>query len=464
MADDPLIPPIGTVSQSVRMFRVNWVSAIVRSPSGIPLLPAEFVARQGRSVRIVDVREPDELIGALGHIPGSDWIPRNEVLGLAERLDRDTPVILVSRGGERAGELAKALEERGMRFVGSLEGGMVAWKGLGFGTSRSHALIERRGQLRSDPTLADPSDLTIARIERHIGDPGAVRFLKLAALLLHGRMSCVDGRDDSGVLGTPGGDGGEFLVLLGAIERLAGKRFTQAEVRSLLARRLDTFGRFYIHSDVTASNAFIKSMRSDKRLDAALANISEALEWRAFLGSPPPELREVVLEHLLQPGHIGCGHIRMMWQDSATYGVRPELPAMVLRAFMELRWSGAVEAELTVLAGGHEERGVLRVFLADAIEPFTQVPLVSPSCDGTQMFVCHPQIMSYLRTQLVRFAQLQTALVPKIDGDALRTTVEEMADAQLTATLQRLAKGLPVFDVTFGAGGMVDVVQAGVID
>jgi rhodanese-related sulfurtransferase len=411
----------------------------------------------------VDVREPDELIGALGHIPGSDWIPRDEVLGLAERLDRDTPVILVSRGGERAGDLAKALEERGMRFVGSLEGGMVAWKGLGFGTSRSHTIIERRGQLRSDPTAAEASELTIARIERHIGDPGAVRFLKLAALLLHGRMSCVDGRDDSGVLGTPGGDGGEFLVLLGAIERITGKRFTLAEVRSLLARRLDTFGRFYIHSDVHASNEFIKSMRTDKRLDAALANISEALEWRAFLSSPPPELRDVVLEHLLRPGHIGCGHIRMMWQDSATYGVRPELPEMFLRAFMQLSWNGAVEAEFTVLAGGHEERGVLRVFLADPIEPFTQVPLVSPSCEGTQMFVCHPQIMSYLRTQLVRFAQLQAALVPKIDGDALRNTVEEMANAQMTATLQRLAKGLPMFDVTFGAGGMVDVEQAGTI-
>jgi hypothetical protein len=153
----------------------------------------------------------------------------------------------------------------------------------------------------------------------------------------------------------------------------------------------------------------------------------------------------------------------MMWQDSATYGVRPELPEMFLRAFMQLSWNGAVEAEFTVLAGGHEERGVLRVFLADPIEPFTQVPLVSPSCEGTQMFVCHPQIMSYLRTQLVRFAQLQAALVPKIDGDALRNTVEEMANAQMTATLQRLAKGLPMFDVTFGAGGMVDVEQAGTI-
>jgi hypothetical protein len=38
-----------------------------------------------------------------------------------------------------------------------------------------------------------------------------------------------------------------------------------------------------------------------------------------------------------------------------------------------------------------------------------------------------------------------------------------MASAQMTATLQRLAMGLPIFDVTFGAGKMVDVEQAGVV-
>jgi len=266
------------------------------------------------------------------------------------------------------------------------------------------------------------------------------------------------------VLGTPGGDGGEFLLLLGAIERVTGKQFTAAEVRALLARRLDTFGRFYIHTDVHAANAFIAAMRSDRRLDAVLASVNETLEWRRFFISPPPEVRDIVLEHLLQPAHMGCGHIRMMWQECETYGVRPELPRMFLHAFMHLRWNGATEAEFQPLAGGHEERGVLRVFLADPLEPFTNVPLVSPSCEGTQMFVCHPQVMSYLRTQLVRFAQLQHALVPKVSEDVLRATVEEMADAQMTATLHRLAKGLPVFDATFGTGRMVDVVQAGTID
>lgn len=459
--DDPLIPPIGTISQADRLFRVNWVAAIVRSPSGIPLLPAEFVARQGRSVRLVDLREAEELTGALGHIPGADWVPRDRGMSLLTRLHRDAPVVLISRGGERAGELAKALERAGMRMVGCLEGGMVSWKNLGFSTSRDPEILERPDRLRTiDPVAPNDNALTVERIERHVGDPSSVRFLKLAALLLHGRLSCVDGRDESGVVGTLGGDAGEFLLLLGAIERASGKHFTQPEIRALFARRLDAMGRFYIHTDVNSANAFIASMRSDRRLDAALADISEALQWRAFLQSPPPEVRDLVLEHMLQPAHLGCGHVRLMWQNTERYGVRSELTRMFLQTFLQTRWNGAIEAEFIPLPGGHAERAVLQVFVAGELQPFTPIPLVSPSCDGTQMFVCHPQVVAYLRRQLVAFALQQRALVPNLSAEILAGTLEEMAAAQAAATLGVLAKGLPIFDVVH-APGVWEVRDAG---
>lgn len=451
--DDPLIPPIGTISQVERMFRVNWVSSIVRSPSGIPLLPAEFVARQGRSVRLVDVREGPELVGALGHIPGADWVPRDRVMSLRQRLPRDAPVILISRGGERAGGFAQALEGEGMRLIGSLEGGMVAWKNLGFSTSRDPAILERPDRLRTiEPIAPNDQELTVDRIERHVGDPSSVRFLKLAALLLHGRLSCVDGRDESGVVGTLGGDAGEFLLLLAAIEKACNKRFTQPEVRALFARRLDAMGRFYIHTDVSSANASIVSMRSDPRLDAPLSRISETMEWRSFMQNPPPELREIVLEHLVQPAHLGCGHVRMMWQNSESYGVRAELIRMFLHTFLTARWNGAVEAEFVPLAGGHAERAVLQVHVAGELQPFTPIPLVSPSCEGTQMFVVHPQVVAFLRGQLISFALQQRALVPQVSVATLRATVDELAAAQTTATLAVLAKGLPIFDVTHAPG------------
>ena len=124
---DPRIPDIGSVPQAMRMFRVNWIASELRSPSGIPLHTPDYVSRLGRVAHLVDVRTPEELTGALGYIPGSVWVPREEALERLSALDVDTPVVLVSRGGERAGELAKALESRGHRFVAALMG--ASWRG-----------------------------------------------------------------------------------------------------------------------------------------------------------------------------------------------------------------------------------------------------------------------------------------------------------------------------------------------
>src|SRR5688572_18848250 len=124
---DELIPPIGSISSPERLFRVNWVASLERSPSGVPLHVPEFVARQGRRVRIVDVREHDGLLGPLGYVPGSDWIGREHAMTLTELVNPDDPIILVSRGGERSAQLAYDLEKHGLRFVASMRGGMVAW-------------------------------------------------------------------------------------------------------------------------------------------------------------------------------------------------------------------------------------------------------------------------------------------------------------------------------------------------
>jgi len=115
---DSLIPPTGSISQTERMFRVNWVANITRSPSGVPLLRPDFVAKQGRKVRLIDVRREDELTGVLGYINGSDWVPQENTDSLVERIDRDDPIVLVSAGEERSGAAALALEKAGHRLVG----------------------------------------------------------------------------------------------------------------------------------------------------------------------------------------------------------------------------------------------------------------------------------------------------------------------------------------------------------
>lgn len=458
-----LIPAIGAVPQAERMFRINWVGHLTRSPTGAPLISPHFTAKQGGRVRLIDIREENGVLGPLGYIPGSDWIPESRAQSLSLRLDEDEAVILLSSDGDRACAVAHTLERAGLRFVAAMVGGLVAWRDYGYWTLRDRSVLERRDVLRR--LVAQPlppgEELTREHVEKHVGEATSVRWVKLAALLLHGRLSCVDGRDDAGVLGAPGGDAGELVLALSAIEALSGRTFSQAEVDGLLRRRMDIIGRFYLHTDVHAANHGIKRMRADKRFDEALANVSEALEWRDFWLGPPEHVRAPLLAYAVEPATVGCGHLRRALQFSAEYNTRPHLVEGVLSAFHRERWAGSADAELVVLAGDHQEGSVLNVRVEGGVFPFTRIPLVSPSAFGKQMFVYHPQVASYLRRQLAELLVAQRDLVPAIDAAALHAEMERIGALQLASTLGALAKGLPIFDVTFDAHGRATVEARG---
>ena len=351
-----------------------------------------------------------------------------------------------------------------MRFVASMIGGMVSWRYLGYQTSRDPAILARRDQLR-EITATGPVErpLSIGAVEAHVGDPQSIRWMKLAGLLLHGRQSCVDGRDEMGVIGTPGGDSGELLLGLAALEEVTGQRLSPVQVAALFARRIEALGRFYMHSDVHTSNHLIASLRQDHRLDTAIASVHEAPEWRRFFLKPPPHVRDILLEHVLRAEHIGCGHLRLAMQTPEAYGARPELVKELLRSFFRARWGGATEPEFEVLPGGHEEGAVVNVRVETELRSFTPIPLVSPSANGTQMFVNHPQVSAHHREELGHFLAMQddVASVSPAHVEPLVRVMSEIADRQLGATLGRLAKGLPVYDVVFGARGSFHVTPRG---
>jgi len=127
-----------------RMVKLNWIGNMWRSDGGTPYLAADFIGRLGRGVLLVDVRDAEELVGPQGHIPGSQWLPSERLLELPERYPEGTPVVLISRnGGPRAAEAARTLECAGMGYVAVMDGGVMAWKKLGFATQHRHHLSLR---------------------------------------------------------------------------------------------------------------------------------------------------------------------------------------------------------------------------------------------------------------------------------------------------------------------------------
>jgi rhodanese-related sulfurtransferase len=90
---------------------------------------AAFAIRD--AARIIDVREPDEFTGELGHIPGAELVPLATVERTAAAWDRTAPLIVVCRSGGRSGRAAQALIRAGFHRVMNLAGGMLAYRAAG---------------------------------------------------------------------------------------------------------------------------------------------------------------------------------------------------------------------------------------------------------------------------------------------------------------------------------------------
>jgi len=84
-------------------------------------------------VETIDVREPAEFNGALGHIRGAKLIPLGELKQRAGEISRDKPVVTVCRSGARSAQAVVMLQKEGFRDIANLHGGMLRWRAEGYG-------------------------------------------------------------------------------------------------------------------------------------------------------------------------------------------------------------------------------------------------------------------------------------------------------------------------------------------
>jgi sulfur dioxygenase len=79
-------------------------------------------------VQILDVREPDEYAGRLGHIAGAILIPLGELAVRVNELRHDRPIVAVCRAGSRSAQATSILQQNGFTDVANLAGGMLRWR------------------------------------------------------------------------------------------------------------------------------------------------------------------------------------------------------------------------------------------------------------------------------------------------------------------------------------------------
>jgi hypothetical protein len=270
-----------------------------------------------------------------------------------------------------------------------------------------------------------------------------------ARLFSAGEASCVDGRGEAPIIGTPGGDVGDLLLSLAALEAQAGHPIRADHLDALLARYVASFGRFYLHTDGHALERLAAALRRLPAFREVQVSWTSPEEIRRFVLAPPPGLEDALLDELARPEHIGCGHLRLLSEHPEAYGLRPGLSAATLKAIFRHAFRHPDALDFVLLEGEHREQGVLLVRSSGPVEAHSRVPMLTPHEGLSEYFVFHPEVATYIRQETADFLaeQHERLGLATPDRGALRKKVEQLGQRQLAETLKRLAPTLPRIEV-----------------
>lgn len=88
------------------------------------------LAKKKDQVVLIDVRQPEEYHGDLGHIPGAMLIALDVLEDEMGNLPKNKTIVFVCRSGSRSARAAAYAVEQGLKSVYNLKGGMILWNEL----------------------------------------------------------------------------------------------------------------------------------------------------------------------------------------------------------------------------------------------------------------------------------------------------------------------------------------------
>jgi hypothetical protein len=232
---------------------------------------------------------------------------------------------------------------------------------------------------------------TFEQIRQLIGHPGELKYVNVEDT----HFECLDGRNQKGILATPGGDAGEFILALHIYDDLLGgnRKLTQEAVDTYLKRYLEWMRQdiFYMCTDENALHHL------EKEVGVEGVNII----------NPRPQLRDELLKVIAKPDNVGCLHTRMLLKYKDLYQSKAELVQMTIKAFYKILWDVqnplSKRLKLGILMGEHNETAFMEVRLNDACKNEKVAPLLQPYNRKTMVFLNHVDPVSIRRAQLANF-------------------------------------------------------------
>jgi len=263
--------------------------------------------------------------------------------------------------------------------------------------------------------------------------------------------SCVDGRSNFGVLGTPGGDIAEFATAISIYSENGGNVTTEEEVMFHFVSFIESLPitrPFYLHTDSHAVEYLVEVLRE-------LLHLPNTTE--VDIEDVPSYKQDEFKVAALEAKSIGCGHLRLLTVYPADYQVPFNYTAWSIRVFYDFLWNHANYTRLVVHKsdprfvvnlGDHEERAVVNIISnirAGSPKCANLIPLVVPKNIQDSIFINHISHVSVLRDQLISYFSKQPRSIP---ANEFRRRFDEIGAIQLNLTVGYLAAGRPIFAVT----------------
>jgi len=275
--------------------------------------------------------------------------------------------------------------------------------------------------------FTDP--LTQNELEDHLGETNSIEWTHV----MQTSFGSTDPRGQERQLGTLGGDLGEFLIVLSAIEKQVGTTFNDSVVLHKLKVYLTVMSRekFYFDIDTDAIEYF-KSVCNCPQLNIA---------------DPPESKKGLLLNATLSSLSQGNEFFRKLLNSSNSFGIRPALASSVLRAFYKVMWNKADplhrRIKFVLMKGTFSPKGFIMVKTPGYCNSQLLAPMISPELCAKQMGIYHGDAAVLLRTEIAGILLMKT---PESKNDVVRTA-NEIASSSLTSVLSDHKE--PVYTVNF---------------
>lgn len=249
-------------------------------------------------------------------------------------------------------------------------------------------------------------------------------------------FASLDGRNDEKIMGTAGGDMGEFIQALQAYTKITGVVLTPSEVESLFARLLKTMSREKF-SFSTDEKAYRKLAIATGCQNLKIADIGEKRKKDLILSK---------FESEDLPEFLGDPFLKFLSQNLEATGVRREYIVSAIQAFHLSLWRHNAESDALCyleFKGRVDPKALIRVKTPGYCVDQGLTPLISPQVCAGQTFIVHTDAVKLFRRELVN-------LIAK-PGDNLQDILAEfntLAQTNLEKFWDTFS-GLPSFTVTF---------------